>query len=76
MRKVRYAALTLAALALSACAGQQRLTQQQQERALIGAGIGAAAGALIADGGDVDVPVGAVFGGIAGAIAGASTATR
>lgn len=63
----------VALLAVGGC------TQQEQDRALVGGGLGAATGAIIgaAAGGDVGSAVaGAAIGGVAGATIGAATAPR
>lgn len=73
MLKPLVATTVVALLAVAGC------TQEQEDRALIGGGLGAATGAVIgaAAGGNVGSAVaGAAIGGVTGAAVGAATAPR
>lgn len=70
MQKTKWAALAIACVALGAC-GETRT-----DRALSGAGIGAAAGALGAAAVDGSIGAGAIIGGLAGGAVGAATDSR
>ncbi|MEM7506435.1 MAG: hypothetical protein AAF415_06795 [Pseudomonadota bacterium] len=70
MHKARWAALAVVLVTLGAC-GDTRT-----DRALSGAGIGAAAGALGAAAVDGSIGAGAVIGGLAGGAVGAATDSR